>query len=48
VLAVIYIFLEDFCVQRLTFSMIVSGHICVEDSWVVVTVCRQSLFTPTE
>jgi hypothetical protein len=47
-LVVIYIFLADVCGQPLTSSMVVSGQIFVEDSWAVVTVCRQSIFTPTE
>jgi hypothetical protein len=48
VLAFIYIFLADFCGQPLIISVVVSGQIFVEDSWAVVTVCRQSLFTPME
>jgi hypothetical protein len=48
VLAVIYIFLAEFCGQPLTHSVVVSGQIFVEDSWAVLAVCHQSLFTPTE
>jgi hypothetical protein len=48
VLAVIYIFLADFCGQPLILSVVVSGQIFVEDSCEVVTVCHRSLFTPTE
>jgi hypothetical protein len=48
VLAVIYIFLEEFCGQPLIISVVVSGQIFVEDNWVVVTVCHQYLFTPME
>ena len=35
-LAVIYIFLAEFCGQTLTHLVVVRGHIFVEDSWAVL------------
>jgi hypothetical protein len=47
-LVVIYIFLEDLCGKPLTHSMVVRGKIFVENSWAVLALCYQSLFTPME
>jgi hypothetical protein len=45
-LAVIYIFLADFCGQPFTLSVIVRGQIFAKDCWAVFGTCGQPLFTP--
>jgi hypothetical protein len=44
-LAVIYIFLEDFCGQPLTHSMVVRGKIFVEHNWAVFLALVDNLFS---
>jgi hypothetical protein len=47
-LAVIYIFLLEFCGQTLTHLVVVRGNIFAEDNWAVLALCHQSLFTPMQ
>ena len=44
-LAVIHIFLADFCGQPLTHSVVVRGQIFAEDSWTIFLALVDSLFS---